>query len=356
MKSYFDRKIKILYNIYSKDEINIYATAKKFKITRNTLKKYIKELHTYKEKTTADKNNINSYITYLKNVNRNHRTYLSLKESFPKVYDSIKKMNSNRKIEWKKYNDYNSVGISYTQFTFNFSRWLEENNLVLKRKINPIQNIVISENDKTILNKWRRSTDRRKWEKAVVLLDLEKGVSIIDISKKVERSRRNVIRWAKAYQNNGVISLETKKKKLNASLIKDIETKKSNLMKLIHETPKNHGINRASWDLKSLSKAYYQVYNIRISRTTISEYIKSLGYGFCKAKKVLTSPDPKYREKLIKITSILEKLKENEKFFSVDEFGPFAIKIQGGRSLVKKGETKTYPQWQKSKGRLICTD
>jgi transposase len=355
MKSYFDRKIKILYHIYSKDDINIKATVKKFKTTRNTLKKYINELRVYKENTTPDKDNINSYVVYLKNIDRNYRTFSSLKEYFPKVYDSIKNLNSNRKIEWEKYNDNDSIGISYTQFAFHFSRWLKENNLEFRRKINPIQNIEITDDDRTILKKWRRSTDRRKWEKAVVLLDLEKGCSITDISNKIERSRRKVIRWAKAYQNNGVISLETKKKKLNEGLLKDIEIKKSNLMKLIHETPKNHGINRASWDLKSLSKAYYQVYKIRISRTTISEYVKSLGYGFCKAKKVLTSPDPQYREKLKKITSILENLKENEKFFSVDEFGPFAIKMQGGRSLVKKGETKIYPQWQKSKGRLICT-
>jgi hypothetical protein len=122
MKSYFDRKIKILYHIYSKDDINIKATVKKFKTTRNTIKKYINELRIYKENTTPDKNNINSYIAYLKNIDRNRRTYSSLKEYFPKVYDSIKNLNSNRKIEWGKYNDNNSIGISYTQFTFHFSR------------------------------------------------------------------------------------------------------------------------------------------------------------------------------------------------------------------------------------------
>ena len=62
-----------------------------------------------------------------------------------------------------------------------------------------------------------------------------------------------------------------------------------------------------------------------------------------------------YREKLENIKTILSKLASNEKFFSVDEYGPFAIKIQGGRSLVKRDEIKTYPQWQKSKGSLICT-
>jgi hypothetical protein len=83
--------------------------------------------------------------------------------------------------------------------------------------------------------------------------------------------------------------------------------------------------------------------------------IKDAGYRYLKAKKVLTSNDPQYREKLKEITRILSNLKPNEKFFSVDEFGKFAIKIRGGRSLVPPGETKTIPQWQKSKGSLIVT-
>ena len=56
------------------------------------------------------------------------------------------------------------------------------------------------------------------------------------------------------------------------------------------------------------------------------EYIRKEGYAFKKAKRVLTSPDPLYKEKLEKITSILANLASNEKFFSVDEFGPCAIK------------------------------
>jgi len=51
----------------------------------------------------------------------------------------------------------------------------------------------------------------------------------------------------------------------------------------------------------------------------------------------------------------LSNLKENEKFFSIDEYGPFAIKMQGGKSLVPAGMTKTVPQWQKSKGSIIIT-
>ena len=52
---------------------------------------------------------------------------------------------------------------------------------------------------------------------------------------------------------------------------------------------------------------------------------------------------------------ILANLKEDEKFFSIDEYGPFSVKMKGGRSFVKRSEPNTYPQRQKSKGFLICT-
>ena len=74
-----------------------------------------------------------------------------------------------------------------------------------------------------------------------------------------------------------------------------------------------------------------------MSEGYISSIIKDAGYKVRKAKKVLTSKDPDYKEKVQYIKHILSNLGEKEKFFSVDEFGPFSIKIQGGRSIVKKG-------------------
>jgi len=70
------------------------------------------------------------------------------------------------------------------------------------------------------------------------------------------------------------------------------------------------------------------------------------------AKRVLTSTDPQYQEKLAAVTKILSDLSESEKFFSIDEFGPFAVKNQGGRALVGPGERRIVQQWQKSKGSL----
>ena len=92
-----------------------------------------------------------------------------------------------------------------------------------------------------------------------------------------------------------------------------------------------------------------------LSKDNIRKIIKGAGYTMRKAKKVLTSNDPDYQEKLEKITNILSNLGTKDRFFSIDEFGPFAVKLQGGKSLVAPGEVKTIPQYQKSKGSLICT-
>jgi hypothetical protein len=94
---------------------------------------------------------------------------------------------------------------------------------------------------------------------------------------------------------------------------------------------------------------------VRIAPCNIRQIIRGAGFRVRKAKKVLTSNDPDYRTKLQEITNILRNLKPNEKFFSVDEYGPFAVKIQGGRSLMRPGEMRTVPQRQKSKGSLILT-
>jgi hypothetical protein len=138
-------------------------------------------------------------------------------------------------------------------------------------------------------------------------------------------------------------------------IIDNIQLKKERIIKLIHESPSLHDINRTSWSLQTLALAYDKIYDETISKSSISEYVRSEKYTFKKARKVLTSPDPEYRIKLKKITNILSNLKPNEKFFSIDEFGPVAIRIRGGRTYTLKDQTRTIPQLQKTKGSLICT-
>jgi transposase len=143
-------------------------------------------------------------------------------------------------------------------------------------------------------------------------------------------------------------------KAISLASLRTIKEREERLLKLIHEPPNVHDVNRASWSLGSLAQAYKTEYGTSVSRTTISDFFKKVGYRFRKAKKVLTSSDPDFRAKLGLIKQTLAELKRNEKFFSIDEFGPFSIKLRGGLALVPGDAVRTIPQRQKSKGSLIC--
>ncbi len=126
------------------------------------------------------------------------------------------------------------------------------------------------------------------------------------------------------------------------------------VFKTLHAPPSALGFNRTTWRMDDLH-AVLSMQGVPISKAIIHKIIKKAGYTFRKARRVLTSTDPEYREKLQKIMEILANLKVDEKFFSIDEYGPFSVKMMGGRALTKPGELRTVPERQKSKGSLIAT-
>src|SRR5664279_4526339 len=134
----------------------------------------------------------------------------------------------------------------------------------------------------------------------------------------------------------------------------DNETLRAAVFKMLHEPPAEHGINRTSWTLALLCKTLREN-GAPVGISVVAKMIKSAGYKWRKAKIVLTSNDPAYSEKLARIRSILSNLQPDEAFFSIDEYGPFAIKTKPGRTLVPPGIQPTVPQWQKSRGCMIMT-
>src|SRR5260370_23350633 len=92
-----------------------------------------------------------------------------------------------------------------------------------------------------------------------------------------------------------------------------------------------------------------------LSENRIRRIFKTGGFRWRRAKLVLTSNDPDYQVKLDAIKGILSELGPNDAFFSIDEYGPFAIKQKGGTKRIGPGEAYVVPQWQKSKGWMILT-
>jgi transposase len=202
----------------------------------------------------------------------------------------------------------------------------------------------------------RRSNDRTRWAKAVVVIDSHRGIGTTNLSSKVAKSCRIVKSWIDAYKQQGMLALRANRKRRQCSKkLAEMEQKRNRIIEILHETPQIHGINRASWSLKTLAQAFEKQYRQPIGKSTLSKYVIAEGYTFKKARRVLTSPDPNYREKLQEITRVLSTLRDDEKFFSIDEFGPFSVRMRGGVALTPKGTVRVVPQRQRSKGRLIVT-
>jgi transposase len=126
------------------------------------------------------------------------------------------------------------------------------------------------------------------------------------------------------------------------------EVYKAAVFNLLHSPPQTHGINRTSWRMADLERVLHQQ-GVAICKDGIRIIIKNAGYRFRSAKRVLTSTDPQYRDKLAELTRTLSGLSDSQRFFSIDEYGPFAVKLQGGRALTAPGQERIVPQWQKSK-------
>ena len=198
-----------------------------------------------------------------------------------------------------------------------------------------------------ILNKPLRYRNR-----AFSVLFHLKGISQRSIGRFLLLHRKTIRNYLGKFEAKGVEGLLD----LSRKEVKKFEDPRyiNVVFEMLHAPPMSYDINRTMWRLSDIKKIMGQE-GLSISINNIRAIIKDAGYSVRKAKKVLTSTDPNYREKLEEITRILSNLGEKEKFFSIDEFGPFAVKIHGGRSLVPKGEVKTIPQYQKSKGSLILT-
>jgi transposase len=194
-----------------------------------------------------------------------------------------------------------------------------------------------------------RLSDRNR---SMVVLASSRGLHCGTVRDFLGIDMKTYRKYLRTFENGGHAALFARQTKSTRKF--DNEAVKQAVFGLLHEPPSNYGINRTTWIMPDLSRVLRET-GQPASPDVIRAITTAAGYRWRKARKVLTSTDPKYREKVHHIQSILAELQENEAFFSIDEYGPFAIRAQGGRALVGPGEMPYVPQYQKSKGCLIMT-
>lgn len=217
------------------------------------------------------------------------------------------------------------------------------------------QQLVLSSSEKEQLESQvrnRGSTQRAVLRAKIVLLSAQQWENK-DIAAELGTTPNTVGVWRRRFASARLDGLEDMLRPGRRRTV-TTESVRSAIFALLHSPPSQHNINRTSWRLADIRQCL-SLQGISASRATISRIVRAAGYTWSKATEVLTSNDPEYQEKLDRIKSVLSTLGENDRFCSIDEYGPFAIKMKGGTKPVGPGEHPHVPQFQKSKGSLIVT-
>lgn len=331
------------------DEIS-YRIAKKLGISTATSWRYMNEFRRVKAAYPEKLKDMSFFMPEEPKQHRQTPLYVEFISLLPRLL-AKEPPGVKAKPVWRKYRKICPGGYTYLPFTALFYKWVAENDV--PRKPGLLDRV--AEQDLKTLKKWRHSADHRKWQIARTLEMAVCNSCYKVITDKTEATQVTTKGWIKTYLTKGLEGFGLPKHKISPAVAKRMESRAVNLIKLLHEPPKTHGLNLTSWTITALSKTYEKVYAERVSWMQAAYSLRKSGYHFKKSRDVLTSRDPKFREKISRIQRVLHRLRPDEKFFSIDEYGPVGIKIKGGRMLKKDDEPYLVPDKQKNKGVVICT-
>ena len=228
---------------------------------------------------------------------------------------------------------------------------------VIKKNLKIITNeyyFPLSEDERLLIIKNGKQGNIKIWRSGVAIEMSGIGLGIKTISKILDIDPKTIKKKIQEYNKSGLENI-LKCKRNNIKIQEVIKLKTKRILEILHQKPNLFGINRSSWNCVSIIKAYNKLYDEKIGLSTLRLYIKNAGYKMKKAKKVLTSSDPTYREKVELLLKTIQSLKSDELFFFIDELGPLQVKKHGGRCYVKNGEILRLPRIQKLKGSIILS-
>jgi transposase len=193
--------------------------------------------------------------------------------------------------------------------------------------------------------------------RSLIVARVVNGQRAASVARDFQVSTKTVFKWTTRFRAEGSAGLDDRSSRPHHIARRHLQPGKElsdAVFALLHTPPSDSGFNRTTWRLGDLHSAL-RTQGVLTTRNNLSAVIKHAGYQWKKARITLTSSDPLYREKVDAIKEVLSQLKDDEAFFSIDEFGPFAVKMRGGKALQPPGKVRQVPQWQKSKGSLIVT-
>jgi transposase len=200
----------------------------------------------------------------------------------------------------------------------------------------------------SILLRIARNGTLRERKKAATILARKRGISNAVVANILHASRRTTRRYFRVYTEAGAAGLFGRSTRVGKPA-EDV-TKTHRVLELLHCRPDSIGFNRMNWTQRDLIQAYEARHHETISRSTLARLIKKAGYGWRKARRVLTSPDPNYQEKVELLAMTLRSLTTSEMLFFIDEWGPCQVRKRSGRAYRDKHSVPRIPRHQVPRG------
>jgi transposase len=181
----------------------------------------------------------------------------------------------------------------------------------------------------------------RQRKQAATILARTRGIPNAIVSIILHSSPKTTRRYFNLYKEAGASALFATGTRCPGTQVED-PAKTRDLLEILHQKPTSFGINRTSWTQRTLIQAYKDTYKKSISRGTVKRLIKNAGYGWRRARRVLTSPDPAYRDKVELLSKTLRSLAPTELLFFLDEWGPVQVKKRGGKTYSAKDNSQQF--------------
>src|SRR5262249_26435281 len=130
--------------------------------------------------------------------------------------------------------------------------------------------------------------------RAQAVLSCHCGISVSAIMRFLMIGRNTIKRSMRRFRlggSDGVLTRKRWKKGIKA----DSSDLRKEVLSILHSPPSQLGFNRTAWTITLLKRALLKK-KLLVGKNNVSRIVKNAGFKFWKAKEVLTSDDPKYRE------------------------------------------------------------
>ena len=177
----------------------------------------------------------------------------------------------------------------------------------------------------------------RDRKKATAVLGRLRGIRLSTVARCLDLTPHSVIRYTKTFATGGVKALFHEKK----SKIND-EPYRESIFALLHTPPSAYNINRTTWKMDDLHRVLAEKGQAELFRAPNPSHnqIRPASGGAAPRWCSTSATTPNTRSQVGGHKAHPFRVESRRGCFSIDEYGPFAVKMKGGKKRVAPEQGK----------------